>query len=398
VDIALMRWQNYFNSTWVWIRRYWLWGVRILLFWAIITSLAPPRPRALLGEPQTVITEKDHVCVHTRLIDEVEEWVIQRSLELVREMGAGTIVEFFPWAYFENSQGNYNWSQADRIIRHAENQGLRVIVRVGFVPRWARPDFEDDVTTMNYLPDESFDEFAQFVAAFAARYAGTVDHIIIWNEPNLAFEWGYRQVNPEDYVRLLQTVYEPVKTANPDVTILAGALAPTLEPEGSPNGLSDLLYLERMYQAGAANYFDALAIHTYGFTLPPDDEPAPDVLNFRRAELLHEIMLQYDDPDTPVFITETGWNDHPRWTKAVRPAQRVGYTVNAFRWAEENWSWVDEMCIWAFRYPIPTFSYPDNFTMVTTDFQLLPIYHAVQAYALGEERTGQLWLDPPTEP
>jgi hypothetical protein len=378
-------------------RSYWLWFIRLLLLWGIVSSLAPPGPRALLGAPQTVIAEKDHVCVHTRLIDEVEEWVIQRSLQLVREMGADTIVEFFPWAYFEPSAGRYNWSQADRIIRHAENQGLRVIARVGFVPRWARPDFEDDVTTMNYLPDDAFDDFARFVAAFAERYAGTVDHIIIWNEPNLAFEWGYRPVNPEDYVRLLQAVYAPVKAANPAVTILAGALAPTLEPEGSPNGMDDLIYLERMYQAGAAEYFDALAIHTYGFTLPPESEPAPDSLNFRRAELLHDTMLEYDDPATPVFITETGWNDHPRWTKAVRPSQRVSYTVNAFIWAEENWDWAQEVCVWAFRYPVPTFSYPDNFTMVTTDFQILPLYDALQAYALGVERTGNLWLPPPAE-
>jgi hypothetical protein len=161
--------------------------------------------------------------------------------------------------------------------------------------------------------------------------------------------------------------------------------------------MDDLIYLERMYQAGAAEYFDALAIHTYGFTLPPESEPAPDSLNFRRAELLHDTMLEYDDPATPVFITETGWNDHPRWTKAVRPSQRVSYTVNAFIWAEENWDWAQEVCVWAFRYPVPTFSYPDNFTMVTTDFQILPLYDALQAYALGVERTGNLWLPPPAE-
>lgn len=385
------------STTRIGIQRYGLWAVRALVLWALITSLAPPGPRPLLGPQRTVRAEKEHVCVHTRLIDEVEEWMIQRSLELVREMGADTIVEFFPWPYFESVSGQYNWRQADRIIRHAENQGLRVIARMGFVPRWARPDFTDDVTTMNYLPDEAFDDFANFVAAFAKRYAGTVDHIIIWNEPNLAFEWGYRQVNPEDYVRLLQAVYAPVKAANPNVTILAGALAPTLEPDGSPNGLMDLLYLERMYQAGAANYFDALAVHTYGFTQPPEADPAPDVLNFRRAELLHAIMLRYDDPDTPVFITETGWNDHPRWTYGVLPAQRAGYSVNAFVWAEEHWPWVEKMCIWALRYPAPTLSYPDNFTLITTDFQLKPIYYAIQSYAMGEEGGSHLWLSPPIE-
>ena len=49
--------------------------------------------------------------------------------------------------------------------------------------------------------------------------------------------------------------------------MLAGALAPTLEPAGSPNGMNDLVYLERMYQAGAAAYFDALAIHTSAGTV-----------------------------------------------------------------------------------------------------------------------------------
>jgi hypothetical protein len=378
------------------IRRYWLWGLRFFLLWMVISSLAAATPRVVMGRPQRVNAVKDPICVHTRLIDEVEEWVIQRSLMLVREMGADTIVEFFPWAYIEREKGRYDWQQTDKVIRHAENQGLRVIARMGFVPYWARPDEADDYTTLNYLPDESFDDFAQFVAAFARRYAGAVDHIIIWNEPNLAFEWGYRPVNPGDYARLLQAVYAPVKAANPNVTILAGALAPTLEPEGSPNGLMDILYLQGIYEAGAADYFDALAIHTYGFALPPNAEPAPELLDFRRAELLFDVMKQYDS-DKAVFITESGWNDHPRWTLAVRPSQRVQYTVDAYRYVAKNWPQVEELCIWAFRYPLPTLSYPDNFTLVTTDFQIKPIYYAIQAYARGEERSGTLWLPPPSE-
>ena len=61
--------------------------------------------------------------------------------------------------------------------------------------------------------------------------------------------------------------------ANPDITVLAGALAPTLEPAGSPWGLNDLVYLDQMYTAGAADYFDGLAVHVYGLTFPPEAEP-----------------------------------------------------------------------------------------------------------------------------
>lgn len=378
------------------LQNYWLWLVRMSVLYIITGLLLPATPRAPLETQQIVQTTKPHVCVHTRLIDEVYEWKIQRSLQMVREMGADTIVEFFPWAYAEVEKGVFNWASFDVIVKHARNQGLNIIARIGLVPEWARssPD-KNQRTTLNYLPDESFDEFANFVATFAARYTGVIDQIIIWNEPNLAFEWGYRQVDPAGYMQLLKAVYSPVHLANPNVVILAAPLAPTLEPPGSPNGLDDLIYLEELYKAGAAPYFDALAMHTYGFTEVPEAAPDPTSLNFRRAELLHNIMIRYGDTEKPVYITESGWNDNPRWTKAVRPSQRVAYTVNAFRWAEQNWPWLDKLCIWVLRYPANTHSYPDNFTLITPDFQPTPIYYAIQAYARGWQGDEQLWLPAP---
>jgi polysaccharide biosynthesis protein PslG len=376
------------------VARPWRWYVRLAVVWIALGTIAPGGLRVLLEDPPAwVETNKSHLCVHTRLIDEVSEWTIQHSLRLVREMGATTIVEFFPWAYIENREGHYDWRQADRIVRHAQNQGITIIARMGLVPQWARPDD----TTLNYIPDESLEDFAVFVAAFAARYAGIIDHIIVWNEPNLSFEWGYQEVDPARYVQMLRAVYEPVRAANPDVKILAGALAPTLEPDGSPHGLSDLIYLDRMYQAGAADFFDGLAIHSYGFSQPMRAEPSADALNFRRTELLYEIMTRYGDADKPVYITEGGWNDDPRWTHGVRPSQRIAYTLEAFEWAEERWPWLNQLCIWALRYPRPTGRYPDNFTLVTPDFQIKPIYYAIQAYARGTESSEALWLPAPVD-
>jgi hypothetical protein len=375
--------------------RHWRWAARALVAWALITAVLPAPPRAPLGEPQTVQTIQPQVCVHTRLIDEVDEWKIQRSLQLTREMGADTIVEFFPWAYIEGAPDRYDWAQSDRIVRHARNQGIQVIARMGLVPAWARAGEAGEYTTLNTLPAESYDEFAQFVADFAARYAGVIDQLIVWNEPNLAFEWGYRQIDPAGYVRLLQAVYAPAHRANPNVRILLAPLAPTIEPPGSASGLNDILYLEALFEAGASGYFDAVAMHTYGFTEPPEVEPGFEALNFRRAELLYEVMARYGHAETPVAITETGWNDNPRWTKAVRPSQRVAYTLGAYRWAEQHWDWLDKLCLWVLRYPIPTFNYPDNFTLITTDFQLKPIYYAVQAYARGFADAQTVWLPPP---
>jgi hypothetical protein len=262
------------------------------------------------------------------------------------------------------------------VIRHARAQGLTVIARLGFVPDWARP--KD--TTFNYIDPEYYDEFANFVAAFLARYRGEVNHVIIWNEPNLSLEWGYRPVDPVAYTQMLRAVYPAAHEANPDAVVLAGALAPTLEPPGSAAGLNDLLYLEAMYQAGAAPYFDALAVHSYGTNFPPEADPDPGVINFRRTELLRAIMEAYGDGHKPVYITEGGWNDHPRWARAVRPAQRVTYTVDAYRWAQEHWPWCRAVAFWVFRFPAPQRNYQDYSTFVTADFRPKPVYLAVQEY------------------
>lgn len=351
-------------------------GLRLLLLAYLLTLIQPPPLLVTPGPPKTVHTTHPLVGVHTRLTDEVEEWKIQRTLQLVREMGAGWIIEFFPWAYYHAADGGFAWGHPDMVINHAQAQGLTVIARLGLTPEWARPAD----TPLTYLDASAYDDFATYAAAFAARYRGQVAYLIIGNEPNLSYEWGYRVTTAQDYVDLLQVVYTAVKAANPDMTILAGALAPTLEPAGSPWGLNDLTYLEGMYQAGAAAYFDGLAVHAYGLTFPPEFAPAADVLNFRRVELIQQVMTANGDGHTPIFITETGWNDHPRWTRAVRPAQRITYTLDALAYAESHWPNVRMVGIWAFRFPAPTRSYMDYYTLVTPEFVRKPIYEAIQAY------------------
>lgn len=366
-------------------QRYGLLAARALLVLVVLRDLAPAPPRVKMGPPQTVQTQHPVVCVHTRMTDEVEEWKIQRNMQMVREMGAATIVEFFPWPYVEGQQGQYNWAHHDRIMRYAHNQGLTVIARLGLVPAWARPLVQEKVTTFSYLTEEHFQDFADYVGAFVARYHDQIGGVIIWNEPNLSREWGDRPVDPEAYTKLLRLSYQAAHAADPDVLVLGGALAPTNEPEDSSGGMIETRYLERMYEAGAGAYFDALAAHTYGFTHPPEDPPDPDVINFRRVELLRAIMVRYGDEDKQVYITEGGWNDDTRWVNSVRPGQRIAYTLTAFDMVE-NWPWAEKFCVWLFRQPLDRANRRDSYyALVSSDFYRKPIYDAIQAYARGWE-------------
>ena len=133
-----------------------------------------------LGPQQEVQTINPKMGIHTRLTDEAEPWKIKRTLEMVREMGAPWIVEYFPWAYYEPRPGHFEWGHPDLVIEHANRQGLTVIARLGFVPEWARPA----ESTPLLLPEENYEDFGRYAAAFVERYADTVDYVIIWNETN----------------------------------------------------------------------------------------------------------------------------------------------------------------------------------------------------------------------
>lgn len=336
----------------------------------------PPIIPTELGPPQAVQTQTPRLAVHTRLTDEVEPWKIKQTLVMVRQMGAPTVVEYFPWAYSEPRPGRYDWEHADLVVDHAVRQGLSVVARLDYVPQWARLPG----TTTRYLDETRFPDFARFVGAFARHFAGRVEALIIWNEPNLAFEWGGRPPDPAAYTRLLTQAYAAAKAANPAVQVLAAGLAPTLARPGEEAAMSDLAFLEAMYAAGASAHFDGLALHAYGWSFPADDPPDPNIVNFRRVELLREIMVRHGDGGKPAPITEAGWNDHPRWTKAVRPTARIQYTLAALD-RVATWDWCPFMAVWAFRFPWPSRTFQDNWALLDEDFTPRPLYAALLTYS-----------------
>ncbi len=374
---SIRRWSDRAWQRRAWIAR----GIIIVALFALMPrAVLPPLE---LGPAQSVQTRHPILCVHTRLTDEVEPWKVLRTLEMVREMGASTIVEYFPWAYYQPAEGRYDFSAAALRIDYARHQGLRIIARLGgIVPEWARPlaaDGSHGPDTL--LTEEAETYFADFVEAFVTRFKGDLEAIILWNEPNVALEWGFRRPDPEAYARLVIAAAGRAHAVDPELVVLGGALAPTLEPDGSGLALNDLIYLERMYAAGVGDALDGLAVHAYGLSFPPDEPPAADALNYRRVERVRELMARHGHGAAPIYITEMGWNDSPRWTRAVKPGARIDYTIAALKLAEETWANVPAACIWAFRYPAPQHSYGDYFTLVTPEFVRKPIYDALQAWA-----------------
>jgi polysaccharide biosynthesis protein PslG len=348
---------------------------------ASLQLIAPrtyPPPR--LGPQQRVVTHNPKIGVHLRISGTDDEDHLSRELAQVREMGATWIIDLFPWAYVQpRGPRAYDWRGADLLVAHARRQGLEIIARLDIVPEWARPRRATD----RHIDPQYYDDFARYAAAFAERYHGDVRMIVIWNEPNLFFEWGSRDPDPAAYAELMKVVYPAVKRANPDILIAAGALSPGPAIPGIRTG--DLEYLRVMLDSSAP--FDVLAVHSYGARSPASEEPHPDRVNFRRVEVYRD-LLRARGMTQPLAVTEGGWNDHPRWHGAVAPADRLRWTIHAYRLAE---SWGDDViavALWQFRGPL-THGYQDNYSFVAADGTPRAIYYAVQEYAtsLGKDES-----------
>lgn len=297
------------------------------------------------------------------------EKVARRDMDLIRDAGFGWVKQNVGWRDVEGAEkGAFNWYFTDRIVADAERRGLKVLFRLDSEPAWA--SLEKGVRSMNG-PPEDVQDFRDFCHALADRYPGRVHAYQVWNEPNLAREWGGYPPDAAGYVELLRACYAGIKTANPDALVVSAGLAPT--GTGLPVAIPDEDYLVRMYEAGAAPYFDALGLNAPGYKAPPELAPAEAAASerygqqrffcFRHVEDMRQIMVQYGDAEKQVVILEMGWTTDPRpespyhW-HAVSPEQKADYMARAFDYAQEHWSpWIGLMNV--LSIPDPTWT-PDN--------------------------------------
>jgi polysaccharide biosynthesis protein PslG len=337
------------------------------------------------------------VGVNTFLEQEVEPAKRRLALQMVRDAGFGAIRQQFPWAEIEpDAKGVHwdarwnqsTWDKYDEIVGLAAEYGLEVLARLDTSPGWAHPANPWPATPPDYLGD-----YGDYVAAVVGRYAGRVRYFQVWNEPNLASEWGEQPVDPAAFTALLAEGYRRAKAANPDAVIVAPALAPTVEE--SLWVVNDLQYLEAMYRAGAGSAFDVLAVQAYGLRDGPDDRRlGADRVNFSRALLVRELMVRWGDAAKPVWATELGWNalpadfPGPAVYGRVSEAQQARYTVRALERAREEWPWLQRSFVWYLKRADA--SRRDEawyyFRLLEPDFTPLPVYHAVRDYLRGTNR------------
>jgi hypothetical protein len=160
---------------------------------------------------------------------------MERIAELAGKAGVKWSREDFSWSRIEPQPGQFQWDYYDHLVETAHRNGLAVYALVGYWSGWSK----------DYTP-EGIQQYTQYLRALVRRYHDRIHQWEIWNEPNIFFWQGPKEL----YADLLIESYRVVKEEDPTAQVLGL----------STSGI-DFNFIEMMLKRKTP--FDVLTIHPY---------------------------------------------------------------------------------------------------------------------------------------
>ncbi|MFN2188560.1 MAG: O-antigen ligase family protein, partial [Candidatus Promineifilaceae bacterium] len=284
-------------------------------------------PRAL---PEPIVEGGARLGINTAL-EQYDASELNAVLDNLEEVGIDYVKQSFTFC------GAPDWETSDAIISAVQQHDLTLIPLL------------DGCPTDDYKPPQEQQPFISWIGDFAERYGDSIEYYIIWDEPNLASHWGNSDVNPNEYAALFTAAAKAIRNTDATSFLVLAPLAPTTET--GPQNIADSLYLEALYDAGIAEYFDIVAGKPYGFDTGPEDRAVDqNVLNFSRIILLREVMERYGDGNKAIWAGNWGWNSLPQdwegkpsiWGQVDEITQEK-WTTEAFMRVKQEWPWMGIM-------------------------------------------------------
>ncbi len=201
--------------------------------------------------------------------------LMERAAQMARDAGVKWSREDFSWGRIEPRRGQFDWTYYDNLLACARRNGITVYAIVGYWTGWTKP-----------YTAEGIEDYVQFLRAMVRRYQKEIRQWEIWNEPNIFFWQG-----PKDlYAEMLTRSYAAIKEIDPGAQVLGLSTA----------GI-DHKFIARMLELKAP--FDVLTIHPYRTQLN-------DVAFIEDLKKVSDEVKLPGDKRRPVWLTEMGWATH----------------------------------------------------------------------------------------
>ncbi len=211
---------------------------------------------------------------------------VPTTLELLKRMGAAWIRDELYWSNVEREKGQFTFPEYyDTYMQAAGRLGIRPLIIFNYSNR------HYDNGLAPHTP-EGRNAFVRYCRELIARYGSICRHWEVWNEPNIGF-WQPKP-NPADYTELLKVVYQAVKEADPQATIVGVCTAGT-----------DFSFIEEVLKRDGGKFMDAISVHPYRYPRSPE---ATDFVG--EMQRLKVLLDKYGVGHLKVWLTEFGYPTH----------------------------------------------------------------------------------------
>jgi hypothetical protein len=302
----------------------------------------------------------------------------ENSLNMVAQLKMTWIKQQVKWSWFEPEQGKLNEDQLvilDSLVSIANQYKVKVMLSIVSAPKWSHPGVSD-----LEAPPDDLNTYANFVGQLIDRYKskGKAIHAIeVWNEQNLDREWrtNPQKIDAGRYMQLLSATYKVIKSKDPNIVVISGALSPTGFDTGV-EAVDDFKYLQQMVSFGLLNNADCIGVHHNGYNIPPD-VPYQDAPKLPIASK-SEFRGPFDNPhhswsfyttlqesaqivskQKPLCVTEFGWPSSEGVSVPIRkgfefakdntPPDQAKYIVQAFQLMRQ-WGFVKLAFLWNLNF------------------------------------------------
>ncbi len=264
------------------------------------------------------------------------------SMRQVRDhLGLSWVKQQLRWDDVQPEPGTFDWSLYDPVVAAADEMGLKLLLSVVKGPKWTNDYASNDPDPNVSAPPADLALYADFLGRLVDRYEGRVHAIEVWNEQNLAREWDNAEgVNAERYAEMLRIAYQAIKSRDPNIIVISGALSPTGVNATDPNDpnritvMDDYVYFQQMIDAGFLDYVDCVGAHHNGINMPPDvawDEGYNDPTasyrgpfdnphhswSFKSTIWGYYNIAQQAGYEKPICLTEFGWASAEGWSEVA---------------------------------------------------------------------------------
>jgi polysaccharide biosynthesis protein PslG len=333
-----------------------------------------------------------------------------------KQLGVNWVKQQVRWEDIEPEQGEYNWADLDTFLPSASKHGVKVLLSIVTAPDWAR---EPGISLERHGPPADPQTYADFVGAILERYPNEVHAVEVWNEMNLDREWtSTRGLSATNYVALLRATSETIKSIDPGIIVVSGALSPTGFDDGV-TARDDATYFDLLIQAGMLNYADCVGAHHNGYNVSPDytydaipNDPSAAFRgpfdnphrswSFRSTLQTYALKIENAGGDQKLCVTEFGWpsteglGGMPRgfeFAKDNTLQEQADFTVAALDNMRE-WDTVRLAFIWNLNYGPQAGYDPTNdnvpYSLIGPGTSFRPAFDAVKEWEANyEAETGQ---------